>query len=142
MSDSQNIVIGPDGSNLLGFLCSIGTLATLHRALQTKSIHLSWFFKAGWRPSLFINAEKIAEGDCEILFSELTNRRTFRRFLLRRTELAKNKTTRRKAGVYDNLHDVDPTDFRDLAISARRTASAEKRWLVDWIVGLGSDLSK
>lgn len=48
---SDHLAIGPDGGNLLGFLCSLGALATLSRAWPEQDVRLSWrFASVGWRP--------------------------------------------------------------------------------------------
>jgi hypothetical protein len=41
---------GPDGSNLLGFLCAVGALATLTRIWPDGQPRLRWAQQVGWRP--------------------------------------------------------------------------------------------
>jgi hypothetical protein len=48
---TRHVGRGPDGSNLLGFLCALGTLACLRSAWPDEKPRLGWtFWEAAWRP--------------------------------------------------------------------------------------------
>lgn len=53
---TEHLAIGPDGGNLLGFLASVGALATLSNAWSDSDVRLSWrFHEAAWRPVLHVS---------------------------------------------------------------------------------------
>ncbi len=131
---------GSDGSNLLGFLCAVGAFSTLHRTMPDREVLMSWLPHTGWRAGIYIDGEILTIADCETLFAELESRRSYRKFLVRRTEPSKGSSARRKAGRYDNVHDIEIPDFRNHAMLALRKSTIERRALVDWIASLGCDV--
>lgn len=130
---------GPDGSNLLGFLCAIGAFAALSRAKPESDLKISWRSENGWRVCIWVDGQLFSDAHCEALFTELQSDRSCGRFLIERTEPIKGSASRKKVGHYTNLNDIDVADFRVLAASAVRKATVKQRCLVDWVAALGCD---
>jgi len=53
MTESGHLMVGPDGGQLLGFLCGLGLLDAAARALEGRQVRMAFRWHAvGWRPLL------------------------------------------------------------------------------------------
>lgn len=65
---------GPDGSSLLGFLSSVGALASLTTIYTDKKVTLHWEQSIGWRGRILIDGSRIADPEITDLHEHLTNK--------------------------------------------------------------------
>jgi hypothetical protein len=110
---------GPDGSNLLGFLCAVGTLAALSDVWPEASPKLSWTWEAGWRPVLRLDRDASEEEICTAIAEHL-KRPVVREAL---------------AESWGDLP-MPADDFRRYASAAIAAARPDDRWWADFASGL------
>lgn len=113
---------GPCGDNLLGYLTALGTLRTLHRAWPTRSVRLGWQVEAGgWQPVI------VAEGDVD------------QGSILRAiSEQLRGTSTSPEFTALGGDLPVPAEDYQRVAVEARASCWADRR-TVDFLAAFGHD---
>ena len=118
---SSHVGIGPEGGNLLGFLASVGTLATLARAWPDRDVRMSWTQHSGWRPVWHMEGSSTDDDIVAVLARTLKGRGVMPEFSL------------------GNDLGVAPEAFAAHAREAARAATpANRRW-ADFVAAFGCE---
>lgn len=125
---------GPDGSNILGFLCAVGVFSTLHRLKPNSSLRMSWTFDTGWRPHFFEREKRIdLTKEVDAFQNELTSASNRERFLVRVNHWIKDPKKKPSDGLYRNPDQVSSVDYAVLAKNVRRASYSRDRFHIDFI---------
>jgi hypothetical protein len=118
---TEYVCTGPDGGNLLGFLCSLGIFAIMERRWPSGHPRMRWERGDRWRPILSHDGETPAEEFISAMYEELKARRDSPEF----KELEKLPTNREA--------------FRAFALSAARRATPVDHTMADFVVAFGCE---
>ena len=119
------ICVGPDGSNLLGFLAAVGSLVALDHAWPDRDVRLAWRKAGPWRPALQVGGEPAQSEIVDALDRELKRRAI---------------DVRREDGeLAQNTNNLTPGGFRLQARQACRSASQAHRLDADFLSAIASD---
>lgn len=121
------VCTGPEGTNLLGMLCSLGALRVLESIWPDRGVALSWSQRAGWRPVFHVDGEADEDSVAAALGDALRARADAPWLLASDSsgELAMN------------VSDLRREDFRRLAARAREACDAET---LGFLAALASDV--
>jgi hypothetical protein len=119
---SQFDLDGIDGSNPIGFLAAVGTLAAVQRETDANTSRLSWRVKNGtWRPCLHLNRTLTQAELLDVIEHSLRTLAGHPAFSLA-----------------DNLN-IDCSDFRAATRDAQTTASPAQRKYADFLASFGCE---
>jgi hypothetical protein len=123
---------GPEGSNLLGFLCALGTFATFRRQWPRLPLRLHWIQDSGWNPVLAGIPECVAakpERIGSVLHQSLLLRRLQEHFDLPTGD----------AKPYLNPDKVLAQDYRSFAARSELGDPKNPRSFLDFLASFGCD---
>lgn len=109
---------GPDGSSLLGFLSSVGALASFTAIYPDRKVTLHWEQSLGWRGRILIDGNRPTDGNIQKLHQYLTDEENKKLF-----ELKKGQGTER----YKTITKLDLNDAQKYLKNAIQQAERVER---------------
>jgi hypothetical protein len=119
---SEHVGTGPDGQNLLGFLCSVGVLAILDQRWPERRPRMRWELRECWRSVWSLDGELSDDELVTKLHAELIARREAPEFTLLGNKLP-----------------APTADFVEFARQAAQSATAADRIMADFAAAYGCE---
>ena len=121
---SEYLGTGPDGSNLLGFFCSVGVLATCELRWPKRHPRMRWERHECWRPVWSIDGDMANDKFIAGLHLALSARRSAAEFI-----------------ALDRLP-APPEEFAAFARAAAESATPRNRVMADFVAAFGTEITR